>query len=71
MKVAHFKMVVPRVNRCYLTREAVRLVLNEGLDLKDFSEFGSGKEFVLVDQVTLTALITSSTSSLGSMQPVE
>ena len=56
MKVAHFKMVVRRVNRCYLTREAVRLVLNEGLDLKDFSDSGSeenivdsGKEFVLVD----------------------
>ena len=57
-------------------KEAVRLVLNEGLDLKDFSECGSdenivdsGKEFVLVDRVT--ALITSSFSSLGSMQPVE
>ena len=44
------------VNMCYLTREAVKLVLNEGLDLKDFSDSGSeenivdsGKEFVPVD----------------------
>ena len=41
---------------CYLTREAVELVLNEGSDLEDFSDSGSeenivdsGEEFVPVD----------------------
>ena len=43
----------------YLMREAVELVLNEGLDLEDFSDSGSeenivdsGKESVLVDLKT-------------------
>ena len=41
---------------CYSMREAVKLVLNEGSDLKDFSDSGSqenivdsGEEFVSVD----------------------
>ena len=41
---------------CYLVREAVKLVLNEGSDLEDFSGSGSeenivdsGEEFVPVD----------------------
>ena len=35
-KVVHFKMVVRRVNMCYLMREAVELVQNEGSDLEGF-----------------------------------
>ena len=31
-------MAVHRVNMHYLMREAVELVLNEGLDLEDFSD---------------------------------
>ena len=49
-------MAVCRVNMRYLTREAVELVLNEGLDLEDFVDCGSeenivdsGEEFVPVD----------------------
>ena len=49
-------MVARRVNMCYLTREAVELVLNEGSDLEDFSDSGSeenivdsGEEFVPAD----------------------
>ena len=49
-------MVAHRVNMCYLMREAVRAVLNEGLDLEDFSAsdseeniVDSGEEFVPVD----------------------
>ena len=48
-------MVAHRVSMCYSTREAVKLVLNEGSDL-DFSDSGSeqnivdsGVEFVPVD----------------------
>ena len=59
MKVARFKMAEHRVNMHYSVREAVELVLNEGLDLEDFSDSGSeenivdsGKEFVLVDLKT-------------------
>jgi len=58
-KVACFKMAEHRVNMHYLMREAVELVLNEGLDLEDFSDSGSeenivdsGKESVLVDLKT-------------------
>ena len=50
------KMAVRRVNMCYLMRETVKLVLNEGSDLEDFSDSGleenivdSGEEFVPVD----------------------
>ena len=49
-------MVAHRVNMCYLMREAVGAVLNEGSDLEDFSASGSeenivdsGKKFVPVD----------------------
>ena len=51
-----FTMAAHRVNMHYSTREAVELVLNEGSDLKDFSDSGSeenvvdfGEEFVPVD----------------------
>ena len=62
MKVVHFKMVTCRVNMCYLARETVESVLNEGLDLEDFLDSGSeknivdsGEEFVPVDlQVDLS-----------------
>ena len=44
------------VNMCYLTREAVELVQNEGSDLEEFLDSGSeenvvdsGEEFVPVD----------------------
>ena len=65
---------------CYLMREAVELVLNEGSDLEDFSVSNSeenivdsGEEFVPVD---LEANLSDSDndifiSSLGSKQPVE
>ena len=36
MKVVHFKIMARRVNMCYLARENMELVLNEGLDLEDF-----------------------------------
>ena len=49
-------MAARRVNMRYLTREAVELVLNEGLDLEDFLDSSteenfvdSGEEFVPVD----------------------
>ena len=49
-------MAACRVNTHSLTRETVELVLNEGLDLEDFSDSGSeenivdsGEEFVPVD----------------------
>ena len=55
-KVVHFKIGVRRVNMCYSGGENVELVLNEGLDLEDFSDSGSeenivdsGEEFVPVD----------------------
>ena len=55
-KVACFKMAARRVNMCYLMREAVKFVLNEGSDLEDFSDSGSeenivdsAEEFVPVD----------------------
>ena len=55
-KVARFKMAARRVNMRYSVRETVELVLNEGSDLKDFSDSGSeenivdsGEEFVPVD----------------------
>ena len=55
-KVARFKMAARRVNMRYSVRETVELVLNEGSDLKDFSDSGSeenivdsGQEFVPVD----------------------
>ena len=35
-KVVRFKMAALRVNMHYSTMEATELVLNEGLDLKDF-----------------------------------
>ena len=40
-KVVHFKMVAHRVNMRYLTRETVKLVLNERSDQEDFSDSGS------------------------------
>ena len=56
MKVVRFKMAVHRVNMHYSARETVKLVLNEGSDLEDFSHSGSeenivdsGEEFVPVD----------------------
>ena len=56
MKVVRFKMVAHRVNMCYSARETVKLVLNEGSDLEDFSHsvseeniVDSGEEFVPVD----------------------
>ena len=43
-------MAARRVNMCYSTREDVELVLNEGLDLEDFSDIvDSGEEFVPVN----------------------
>ena len=49
-------MAACRLNLCYLTKETVELVLNEGSDLDDFSDSGSeentvdsGEEFVSVD----------------------
>ena len=49
-------MVARRINMHYSMRETVELVLNESLDLEDFSDSGSeenivdsGKEFVPVD----------------------
>ena len=55
-KVVHFTMAAHRMNMRYSTREAVELVLNEGLDLEDFLDSGSeknivdsGEEFVPVD----------------------
>ena len=49
-------MVAHRVNMRYSARETVELVLNEGLDLEDFLDYGSeenivdsGEEFVPVD----------------------
>ena len=49
-------MTARRVNMCYLTREAVELVQNEGSDLEEFLDSGSeenvvdsGEEFVPVD----------------------
>ena len=56
MKVVCLKMAARRVNMCYSTREDVELVLNEGLDLEDFSDsvseeniVDSGEEFVPVN----------------------
>ena len=56
MKVVRFKMVAHRVNMRYSARETVKLVLNEGSDLEDFSHsvseeniVDSGEEFVPVD----------------------
>ena len=56
MKVVCLKMVACRVNMCYSTSEDVELVLNEGLDLEDFSDsvseeniVDSGEEFVPVN----------------------
>ena len=74
MKVTHFKMAV---NMCYLTREAIELVLNKGLDLEDFSDSGSEENIVdsseesISRRTRVTAIMTSSFSSLGSMQPIE
>ena len=55
-KVVHFTIAGHRMNMRYSTREAVKLVLNEGSELEDFSDSGSeenivdsGKEFVPVD----------------------
>ena len=55
-KAARFKIVACTVNMHYLARETMELVLNEGLDLGDFSDSGSeenivdsGEEFVPVD----------------------
>ena len=45
-KVVRFTMVAHRVNMHYSTREAVKLVLNEGLDLEDFSDNGSDENIV-------------------------
>ena len=49
-------MAACRVNMCYLTREAVEWVQNEGSDLEDFSDSGfeeniadSGEAFVPID----------------------
>ena len=68
------------MNRRYLTRETVELVLNEGSELEDFSDSGSeenivdsGKETVPVD---LEADSSDSNNNIfifiiGSMQPVE
>ena len=49
-------MAARRVNLRYSARETVKLVLNEGSDLEDFSDSGSeenivdsGEEFVPVD----------------------
>ena len=64
----------------YSMREDAELVQNEGLDLEDVLDSGSkenivdsGEEFVPVDleKTRVTAIITSSFSSLGSMQPVK
>ena len=44
--VVHFTMAAHRVNMCYLTREAIELVLNKGLDLEDFSDSGSEENIV-------------------------
>ena len=56
MKVICLKMAARRVNMCYSTREDVELVLNEGLDLEDFSDsvseeniVDSGEEFVPIN----------------------
>ena len=65
MTVVHFKMAARRVNMHYLMRETVELVLNEGLDLEDFF----GRWFSR--QTRETAMITSSFSSWGSVQPVD
>ena len=63
----------------YSVMETVELVLNEGLDLEDFSDSGSeenivdsGEEFVPVDLEVDSRDNdkTSSFASLGSMQPV-
>ena len=58
-KVVCFTMKAHRMNMHYLTREAVKLVLNEGSDLEDISNSGSeenlveiGKAFVPVDLET-------------------
>ena len=73
-------MAAHRVNMSYSMREDAELVQNEGSDLEDFLDSGSkenivdsGEEFMPVDleKTRVTAIITSSFSSLGSIQPVE
>ena len=63
----------------YSMTEDAELVQNEGSDLEDFLDSGSkenivdsGEEFMPVDleKTRVTAIITSSFSSLGSVQPV-
>ena len=69
-KVARLKMAVRRVNMRYSAMETVELVLNEGSDPEDFSDSGSEENIVDSGEARETAIITSSFSSLGSVQPV-
>ena len=70
-------MAARRVNMHYSTTKTVELVVNEGLDQEDFLDSGSEENIVDSGEESVprrtreTVTITSSFSSLGSMQPVE